>query len=57
MMKRRFWTGSEFIPISGAVSPPLAKGGLGGIGVNLRIAVFVSWASLRGCVRCLSSVV
>jgi putative transposase len=27
-----------------------------GIGVNLRIVVFVSWASRRGCVRCYSSV-
>ncbi len=31
VMKRRFWTGSEFIPISVRYFPPLAKGGLGGV--------------------------
>ena len=31
VVKRRFWTNSEFIPISAHSFPPLAKGGLGGV--------------------------
>ena len=32
VMKRRFWTSSEFIPISVRFCPPLAKGGQGAHG-------------------------